>query len=56
MERIHSLRWETGAVLPEHIKNLLSKSEIQFFHDYSELANDYMTSVGIDLTEVRRST
>lgn len=53
MSHIPALRWETGTVLPGHIKELLSASEIEFFHDYSRLADSYMKAVGLDLTEVR---
>ena len=51
MEKLSKLRWETGTVLPHHVKSVLSASEAQFFRDYSQLAGNYMKKTGLNLTE-----
>lgn len=53
LAHIPPLRWETGTVLPAHVKEMLSGSEVQFFHEYGKIADTYMKAVGLDLTEVR---
>lgn len=62
MEKLSALRWDTGIVIPAHVKPLLSASEVEFFRKYqSEALNAYMNepskdtisldSIGLDLTQ-----
>ncbi|XP_011553578.2 DNA replication complex GINS protein PSF1 [Plutella xylostella] len=58
MNKIKTLRWEFGSVLPPDIRELLSDEEYQWFSKYSTNLATYMRSLGqdigysgIDLTE-----
>ncbi len=48
--KIRNLRWETGAVLPSHIRSKLSPRENDFFIEYNNILTDYNESITIDLT------
>ncbi|UJR33992.1 hypothetical protein I4U23_021407 [Adineta vaga] len=54
MNRIKSLRWSIGPVLPEHMRNNLSMDELEFFSNYNQTLSSYMRSIGnnhsLDLT------
>ena len=56
--KIRSLPWETGAILPDRIKNdTLSAGEKDYFTGYSECLSEYSEAVECDLVsdmEVRR--
>ncbi|KAJ2949777.1 hypothetical protein O0L34_g11092 [Tuta absoluta] len=58
MEKIKTLRWEFGSVLPPDVRELLSDNEYEWFSKYSTNLASYMRSLGqdigysgIDLTE-----
>ncbi|CAH0750028.1 unnamed protein product [Diatraea saccharalis] len=58
MEKIKTLRWEFGSVLPPDVRELLSDDEYEWFSRYSTNLASYMRSLGqdigysgIDLTE-----
>ncbi|KAI5638894.1 DNA replication complex GINS protein PSF1 [Phthorimaea operculella] len=58
MEKIKTLRWEFGSVLPPDVRELLSDDEYEWFSKYSTNLASYMRSIGqdigysgIDLTE-----
>ncbi|XP_059049644.1 DNA replication complex GINS protein PSF1-like [Achroia grisella] len=58
MEKIKTLRWEFGSVLPPDVRELLSDEEYVWFSKYSTNLASYMRSLGqdigysgIDLTE-----
>lgn len=58
MEKIKTLRWEFGSVLPPDVRELLSDDEYNWFSKYSTNLASYMRSLGqdigysgIDLTE-----
>ncbi|CAF0852723.1 unnamed protein product [Rotaria sordida] len=54
MNKIKSLRWSIGPVLPEYIRNNLSIDELEFFSNYNQTLSSYMRSIGnnhaLDLT------
>ena len=54
MNKIKSLRWSIGPILPEHMRNNLSIDEIEFFSNYNQTLSSYMRSIGnnhsLDLT------
>eukprot|EP01041_Mallomonas_annulata_P002210 gene2210-4298_t len=51
MSRVRRLRWETGPVLPENIRPILSDRENDYFMEYNTLLSDYCKSIGnIELT------
>ncbi|XP_055387514.1 DNA replication complex GINS protein PSF1-like [Condylostylus longicornis] len=54
LEKIKSLRWEFGPVIPSDIKSSLCEPEIMYFNNYSKSLANYMRSIGdgfgIDLT------
>ena len=51
MVRIRGLRWETGVVVPESIRQgTLSTRELDYFSEYNELLNEYCGGLGLDLT------
>ena len=52
LEKLQKLRWETGSVIPDHIKHLLGPIEIELFQNYDNLVGDYMKSFDLDLTAV----
>lgn len=56
--KIRSLPWETGAILPERIKNdTLSAGENDYFAEYRRCLTEYSETVECDLVsdmEVRR--
>ena len=45
-DRVRSMRWEFGAVLPQEIKSQLCEPELQFFAKYSRDLAGYMRSLG----------
>ncbi|KAG6445479.1 DNA replication complex GINS protein PSF1 [Manduca sexta] len=58
MNKIKTLRWEFGSILPADIRELLSDEEYEWFSKYSTNLASYMRSLGqdigysgIDLTE-----
>jgi hypothetical protein len=58
--KIRNLRWETGPVLPDSIRqDTLSTREKEYFMVYNDLLTEYNAMLGVDLTsdlEVRLST
>lgn len=54
LQRIKSLRWEFGPIIPDDIKTNLCEPEVIFFNKYSKSLASYMRSIGdgqgIDLT------
>lgn len=49
--KLRNLRWETGPVIPESIKqDTLSIREKEYFMQYNSLLTDYNTVIGLDLT------
>jgi len=44
IDKLRILRWETSGNLPSTLKNLLSESEIDFFHEYDKLISRYQLS------------
>lgn len=51
--RLHYIkraRWETGAILPEHLRRKLSSRENEYFTSYSEIIGDYCNDIQLDLT------
>ena len=54
MNKIKSLRWTIGPVLPEHMRNNLSIDELEFFSSYNQTLSSYMRAIGnnhsLDLT------
>lgn len=49
MDRLRALRWETSAVLPPHVRALLSEAEVDFFTEYDRLVSHHCTSIDLDL-------
>ncbi len=50
LDRLKSLRWDTSASLPGHIRSLLSEAEVDFYTEYDQLVARYNSSLGaIDL-------
>eukprot|EP00897_Mesotaenium_endlicherianum_P000351 jgi/Mesen1/10316/ME000079S09740 len=49
-DRIRGLRWQLGAVLPEHLHEHLSLPEREMFKAYSAALGEYMADIGTDLT------
>jgi GINS complex subunit 1 len=50
MNRVKKLRWEVGTGLPANVSSNLSHSERTFFTKYSEVLNEYMREVDLNLT------
>ena len=50
VERLRSMRWQFGAVLPEEVKINLCEPEMEFFNKYNKSLAGYMRAVGTDLT------
>lgn len=49
--KIRNLRWETGPVIPEAIKqDTLSVREKEYFMQYNSLLTEYNAMIGLDLT------
>lgn len=48
-DKLRSLRWETSAALPGHVRPLLSEAELDFFAEYDRLVSRYGASVDLDL-------
>lgn len=50
MDKIRSLRWEAGPVIPDQMqKEILSAAEQGYFNDYSSLLAKYHKELGVDL-------
>ena len=50
LDKLKSLRWDTSASLPGHIRTLLSEAEVDFYTEYDQLVARYNSSLGaIDL-------
>lgn len=49
-QKIQSLRWKLGSVLPEEIQMKLSYSEKEYFKSYSEILGSHMSELDLDLT------
>ena len=52
LDKIRDYRWEKGNILSDDTASLLSKSELNFFHQYDQALNSYMQRSGFDLTSV----
>ena len=51
LNRIRELRWETGVVVPDKIRQgILSSRELDYFSEYNNILNEYNTSLDLDLT------
>ncbi|KAF2355754.1 GINS subunit domain A [Trinorchestia longiramus] len=54
LERIRTMRWQLGSILPPHIRSNLCEPEVEWFTKYSASVARYMRSlgdgVGLDLT------
>ena len=50
LSKIRKLRWETGAVVPDHIAPKLSPRENDYFMEYNELLTEYCNAIQLDLT------
>lgn len=48
---LEQIRWEVG-MLPDDIKEKLSKDELNYYEKYNSLVANYIEDVGIDLTQV----
>ncbi|CAF0770235.1 unnamed protein product [Didymodactylos carnosus] len=46
LNKIKRLRWTTGSILTESIKNNLSLNELDFFSNYNQTLSSYMRSIG----------
>jgi len=44
------LRWQTGAVIPGHLRPNLSSAERSYFSKYDRLLSQYMSRAQLDLT------
>ena len=50
LKKMRELRWETGTVLPEHLRNeTLCKRELLYFNEYNDALAMYNENVGFDL-------
>ena len=51
LNKIRNLRWETGVVVPENIRQtILSSNELDYFSEYNEILNEYNSGLDLDLT------
>eukprot|EP00949_MAST-11_sp_MAST-11-sp1_P001244 g1244.t1 len=50
MEKIETLRWETGAVLPKELRSNLNSTELDYFQNYNNILGNYMRDMKIDIT------
>lgn len=50
LEKIRDLRWKTGAVLQDEVRERLSATEIEYFSLYSNILTNYNISLGVDLS------
>ena len=48
-DKLRALRWETSAVLPPHVRALLSEAEVDFFAEYDRLVSRHCTAIDLDL-------
>lgn len=49
LERIKSIRWEIGPVIPASLKTNMCAPEILWFNKYSEILSNYMSSLSDDI-------
>eukprot|EP00605_Chrysophyceae_sp_TOSAG23-4_P000809 GSChrysophyteH1.ASY1.ANO1.899.1 assembled CDS len=51
MNKLRSIRWEAGPVLPDHLlqKKTLNPAEEAYFNDYNDLLADYFEKIDLDL-------
>jgi GINS complex subunit 1 len=47
LEKLKALRWDTSASLPEHVRNLLSEKEIDFYTEYDKLVANFNSTLGV---------
>ena len=45
IDKLKQLRWETSAVLPPHVRSLVSESEQEFYMDYDKFISRYNESL-----------
>ena len=51
LSKIRTLRWETGAVIPEDLRPNLSDRENDYFMEYNSILSEYCQSIGnLDIT------
>ena len=48
-DKLRALRWETSAVLPPHVRALLSEAEVDFFAEYDRIVSRHCTAIDLDL-------
>eukprot|EP00042_Codosiga_hollandica_P032638 m.210774 g.210774 ORF g.210774 m.210774 type:complete len:146 (-) comp53963_c0_seq15:83-520(-) len=54
VERLESVRWDLGSVLPDSTLANISPQELQYFGGYSRLVGKYSSQIGLDLTAYMR--
>lgn len=50
LQKVKDIWWDTGVVLPEELKSVLSNQENKFLNKYDEIMNEYMAEVDLTLT------
>jgi GINS complex subunit 1 len=50
LSKIRDLRWDTGPVLPSHLRSKLSSHENDYFIEYNNILTDYCQEISFDLT------
>jgi len=53
IDKLRALWWDTGSVLPEELKQVLSGEELAFFSAYDELLTSHITALDLQLTELQ---
>lgn len=56
LERVKSLRWDFGSILPPDVKENLSEAEVQWSSKYNRTLATYMRKIGggLDLTQDKK--
>ena len=50
LEKIRDLRWKTGAVLQDEVRERLSTTEMEYYSSYNNILSAYNLSLGLDLS------
>lgn len=46
LDKLQRWRWDSGAALPSHVRNLMSEAEVDFYSGYDKLISRFNESIG----------
>lgn len=50
LDKIRALKWETGPVIPDRVRSIISDRESDYFMEYNKVVTSYCNDIGLDLT------